>query len=92
LQDAAPPNPNDDRRYDRMLVQVRTGDPPPTPLRPGYVRLDDTKTWQLESLPPDELARIVRTAIKECLDRDAYDAVLVEEREVREEVFPPRRQ
>ena len=30
-------------------------------LLPGgaYVGLNDTKTWQLESLPPDGLARIV---------------------------------
>ena len=37
---------------------------------------DANATVQAEAIPPDELARIVRKAITERIDRRAYDAVL----------------
>ena len=52
---------------------------------------------QLEALPPDQLAAIVRNAIDERLDRDAYEDVRAQEEEVRAAVLaglagnpPPR--
>ena len=69
-QGETPEQARERRRLQRQLL----------PLPPGgaYVCLDDTKTWQLESLPPDGLARIVCEAREERLDRDAYLGVIVE--------------
>lgn len=43
----------------------------------------DTETWQAEALDPHELAEILRQAIEERFDRDAYAAVLREEDGIR---------
>jgi hypothetical protein len=64
-----------------MLVSVSSDD------QGEYIDISPTATWQLEALPPDELARIVRQAIEDRLDRKAYDDMLAEEVEVREEVL-----
>jgi hypothetical protein len=89
---AAPPKPTDNRGFDKMLVSVSSDDVSSDDEDGeddvgSYIAIDPTKTWQLEALPPDELARIVRIAIEVRLDREAYDEVLEEEEEVRAKVL-----
>ena len=79
---SAPPKATDNRGFDEMLLRVSSDDEVG-----DYTEINPNMTWQLEALPPDELARIVRQAIEQRLDQDAYDEVLAEEREVREEVL-----
>ena len=43
-------------------------------------------TVQLEALPPDEVARIVRAAIVERLDMDIFNANLAQEEEDRADI------
>lgn len=49
-------------------------------------RFAGLETWQCEAIPPDELARIVESAITDRLDGEAYDAQLRVEAEVRREL------
>jgi hypothetical protein len=78
---SAPPKASDNRGFDEMLVHVSSDEDG------EYIDIDPTETWQLEALPPDELAAIVEEAIEQRLDRDAYDDMLAEERAVRAQVL-----
>jgi hypothetical protein len=47
----------------------------------------DSETWQAEALDPNDLAEILESAILERMDMDAYQAVLDEEEETRQDVI-----
>jgi hypothetical protein len=76
----APPKESDDRRFDKMLIRVRTGEVP------EFVAIDPDKTWQVE-LDPRDLADIVRSAIETRLDRAAFERVIEHEIKARQDVL-----
>lgn len=49
---------------------------------PKYVKQFGNRTWELDAIPPDELGRIVRSAMLRFVDQKAWDSV--ERREKRE--------
>jgi hypothetical protein len=57
--------------------------PPAPPKATDRRRFDGNETWQLEALDPRDLARIVRTAVEERIERAIYDAVLADEKKAR---------
>ena len=59
---------------------------PSAPPKPTDRRRFSGMTWQCEALPPDVLADIVRGAILERLEPDAYNARLAEEQALRDEL------
>jgi hypothetical protein len=67
------------------MDQVRQYRPPPNPAKmsdsraKAYVAKFGTKSWEVDALPPDVLAALIRSAFLEVLDRDKYDAVIERE-------------
>ncbi|GAJ04951.1 unnamed protein product, partial [marine sediment metagenome] len=72
--------------------QVRTLGLPPMPAKtsdPRYERFAASygeEVVELDAIPPDELDRIVTTAITSLMDKDAWNAEIEKAREEREEV------
>jgi hypothetical protein len=76
-----------DIKFTRLGVtpeQIRALRLPAAPAKPTDRRRFDGATVQLEAIPPDVLAGIVRQAIEVRLDRDTYQAVLAAEETARE--------
>lgn len=76
-----------DIEFTRLAVtprQIAALGLPTAPPKPTDRRRFEGATVQLEAIPPDVLAVIVSDAIEERLDRVAYDAVLAEERDIRQ--------
>lgn len=59
--------------------------PKPTDRRPRH--FTDTETWQAEALDPNDLTGILEDAILARLDRAVFDAVLVKEIEIRQDLL-----
>ncbi len=72
--------------------QVSTLGLPPMPAKKSDPRYDrfaasyGDQVVELDALPPDELERIVSTAIKDLIDQDAWNAEIEKARQEREEV------
>lgn len=72
--------------------QVQQYDPPPNPVKftdsrsEGYIAEHGYESWELDALPPNVIAEIIRTAIFEYLDRDLFDKSIAREDEGREEI------
>jgi hypothetical protein len=78
-----------DIQFSRLAVtpaQVRQLGLPTAPAKATDRRSFDGETVQVEAIPPDTLADIIRTAINDRLDRDAYAAVLAREERIREKL------
>jgi len=71
------PNPKDRRRFDWMAVRIGTGDYERT------IDINPLEAWELEALAPDAIAAIVREAIREEWDADAYNDVIEDEKRAR---------
>ena len=70
-----------DIKFTRLAVtpeQVRSLQLPIPPAKPTDQRPFSGQTVRCEAIRPDELARIIRTAIEERLDQSAYGGVLAE--------------
>lgn len=69
--------------------QVDHYQPPPNPAKTTdsryakYAEEHGDESWEVDAIPPDELARIVRAAVEEYTDMDAYRAVIEREDEMR---------
>lgn len=67
------------------MEQVRQYNPPPNPAKTtdpraaDYVAKHGRQSWEVDALPPQVLARIVRSAIGSVLDRDKMDEVVERE-------------
>ena len=59
---------------------------PTAPAKASDNRAFAGETCQAEAIAPDELADIVRNAVAERLDEDAYDEVLERELAIREDL------
>jgi hypothetical protein len=73
-------------RFTRLAVttvQIASLSLPSAPAKPTDRRAFTGETVQAEAIPPDVLAIIVRNAIEERLNRNAFATVLVEENRVR---------
>jgi hypothetical protein len=76
-------------RFTRLAVtqeQVDQYNLPTAPPKETDRRAFEGETVQAEALPPDVLMRILREAIEQRLDREAYEQVLAEEDAAREEL------
>lgn len=60
---------------------------PTAPAKETHRRAFAGQTCQAEALAPDVLARILRTAIEERINRRAFERVLAKERKVRRELI-----
>lgn len=76
-----------DIEFTRLAVtreQISSLDLPTAPPKPTDRRKFEGDTVQLEAIPPDALAGIVRQAIEARIDRAAYEAVLAAEKQARQ--------
>jgi hypothetical protein len=79
-----------DVTFTRLAVtprQIRRYDLPTAPKKSTDKRAFRGETCQVEALPPDVLADILRTAIEQRIDRRAYKRVLRQERAVRRDLM-----
>lgn len=66
-------------------AQVKQYKPPPNPAKltdpraAAYVREYGQKSWEVDALPPNVLATLIRDAFEEVLDLEKMDAVKLEE-------------
>jgi hypothetical protein len=75
--------------FARLVVtpeQIKQFSLPTAPPKSSDNRAFSGQTCQAEALPPDVLAEILRTAIDDRLDRDAYGRVLRREKRARREL------
>jgi hypothetical protein len=76
-----------DIRFTRLAVTreqvAELGLPTAPPKEKDKRSFDGSETTQAEAIPPDELVRIIRTAIIHRLDDDAYQHVLEREKDAR---------
>jgi hypothetical protein len=70
-------NAKDNRRFDWMATHIGTGN------YEHRVDINPAQAWELEALAPDQIAAIVRAAIAEEWDDEAYQDVLDEEKQAR---------
>lgn len=67
------------------MKQVEEYDPPPNPAKmtdsraAAYVEKHGSSSWEVDALPPNVLAELVRDAIDGVLDRDMMDEVIEKE-------------
>ena len=63
------------------MAQVRHFNPPPNPAKmsdpraEGYVAAHGDESWEVDAIPPDELARIVQRAFHSVVDKEAMDRI-----------------
>jgi hypothetical protein len=73
------------RRIALNFDQVQQYNPPPNPAKltdsraNGYVAEYGYESWELDALPPDVLAQLVRDHVAEIRDDEAYDALAARE-------------
>jgi hypothetical protein len=73
------------RRIALNYDQVQQYDPPPNPAKltdsraGGYVAQYGYESWELDALPPDVLAQLVRDHIASIRDADAYEVLVARE-------------
>lgn len=74
------------RKLALTMAQIEEFEPPPNPTKMtdsranAYVDKFGNESWEVDALPPDELAKIIRAAFDEVVDADAMDAVKDDER------------
>jgi hypothetical protein len=68
------------------MPQVEEYDPPPNPAKmsdpraEGYVARHGDESWEVDALPPNILADIIREAFVEIVDQERMDAILAREK------------
>ena len=75
------------RRIALTMDQINQYNPPPNPAKMSdsrahsYVELYGYESWELDALPPDVLAGLVRQHVEGLIDGDAWDAAVEREQE-----------
>lgn len=75
----------DVRKVALTRAQIDEHEPPPQPAKTTDSRFSryeaehGNESWEVDSLPPDVLERLVREAMDDVLDRDAMDALIAKE-------------
>ena len=78
------------RRLALNMDQIEEYNPPPNPVKltdsrvNAYMARFGSDSWELDALEPTVIDRLIREAVAECLDRDAWDAALAREQEQRD--------
>lgn len=78
------------QRIALTMDQIRQYNPPPNPAKVtdsragGYIAKHGRDSWELDAIPPGDLVALVREAIAEETDADAFQACLDEESENRD--------
>ena len=73
-------------------AQVQQYNPPPNPVKlkdaraKAYIRAHGQRCWEVDALPPDVLARLIRVAINGVTDKRKMDAVKAREKAHKEKV------
>jgi hypothetical protein len=73
------------RKLALTMDQIEQYSPPPNPAKVSdpradkYIALHGDSSWEVDALPPDVLAKIIRGAFEEIIDRDAMDEILAKE-------------
>ena len=69
------------------MAQVEEHDPPPNPAKisdpraKAYIEKFGDSSWEVDALPPDVLAQLIRNAFEDCIDTAALDEVKEQEEE-----------
>jgi len=77
----------DVRKIALTMDQIKQYDPPPNPAKltdpraQAYIDKFGQHSWEVDALPPNVLARLIRKALKSVIDEDALQEVLDKEEE-----------
>jgi hypothetical protein len=69
------------------MAQVDEYNPPPNPAKisdpraKAYIEKFGDSSWEVDALPPDVLAQLIRNAFEACIDEAALDAIKEQEEE-----------
>lgn len=75
----------DVRKIALTMTQVRRYRPPPNPAKltdpraAAYVQAHGTSSWEVDALPPNVLAQIIRAELSSLVDQEMVDAVIAKE-------------
>jgi hypothetical protein len=75
----------DVRKLALTMPQIQQYNPPPNPAKvsdpraAGYIEAHGTSSWEVDALPPDVLADLIREAFEDVIDRDLMDEILARE-------------
>jgi hypothetical protein len=75
----------DVRKIALTMEQVEAYNPPPNPAKltdprsSGYIAKHGASSWEVDALPPEVLARIIRSNISGVLDQPLMDKVIERE-------------
>jgi len=76
----------DVRKVALTTPQVQEYDPPPNPAKltdsraAAYIEKHGPHSWEVDAIPPEELQRLIRVAIKAVVDLDAMEVVKAQEK------------
>lgn len=74
------------------MAQIEEFEPPPNPAKMTdsrankYVEKFGNESWEVDALPPDELAKIIRAAFDDVVDADAMDKVKQDEQKQKKQL------
>lgn len=80
------------RKLALNMPQIKQFNPPPNPAKltdsraSGYIAKHGSSSWEVDALPPNELAKLIRRAFASVIDKAALDKVKAEEQRQREEL------
>jgi len=83
----------DVRKLALTIAQVRQYNPPPNPAKvtdpraQEYIARFGASSWEVDALPPNVLAQIIRRAFAWVIDRPLMDAVIAREQSDREQLL-----
>lgn len=75
------------------MPQVKQHNPPPNPAKMSdsrakdYVKKHGTSSWEVDALPPNELARLIRAAFRSVVDLELMDKVKEQEEKDKAELL-----
>jgi hypothetical protein len=81
------------RRIALNMDQIQQYGPPPNPAKvtdsraAGYIERFGDESWELDALPPDVLAKLIRDKVAELRNEDAWDLELAAEMEHRRKLY-----
>lgn len=76
----------DTRKLALTMTQIRQYKPPPNPAKvsdsraKAYIEKYGDSSWEVDALPPQVLAKIIRTALIDVTDMDAMESVKAQEK------------
>ena len=73
--------------------QIEKFNPPPNPTKfsdprgTGYAKEHGDACWEVDALPPEELHKILRTAVEDIIDMERFEKVVQQENDDKEELI-----